>query len=35
MGWLLGLVGLAAVIGAVREWRIRSLEAQHDPDRRP
>jgi hypothetical protein len=30
MKWLVGLVGVAAVIATVRERRIRSLEAQHD-----
>jgi hypothetical protein len=35
MRWLLGLVGVAALIGAFREWRIRSLEARHDSDRTP
>jgi len=35
VGWLIGFVGLAAVVAAVREARIRSLEKQHDPDRRP
>ena len=30
--WLIGFVGVAAVIAAVREWRIRSLEKQHGPD---
>ena len=29
---LIGFVGVAAVIAAVREWRIRSLEKQHGPD---
>ena len=29
---LIGFLGLAAVIAAVREWRIRSLEKQHGPD---
>lgn len=30
---LIGFVGVAAVIAAVREWRIRGLEKQFDPDR--
>jgi hypothetical protein len=33
--WLIGFVGLAAVIAALREARIRSLEAKQDPDRTP
>jgi len=32
---LIGFVGLAVVIAAVREWRIRALEKQHDPERTP
>jgi hypothetical protein len=35
VGWLIGFVGLAVVIVAVREARIRSLEAKQDPDRAP
>ena len=35
MRWLVALLGLSAVIAAIREWRIRSLEARHDPDRTP
>ncbi len=35
MGWLIGVLGFAAVIAAVREARIRKLEKQQDPDRTP
>jgi hypothetical protein len=35
MKWLVGLVGLVAVIGAVRQRRIRLLEAQFDPGPTP
>ena len=35
VAWLLGFVGVTAVIAAIREWRIRSLEARHDPDATP
>jgi hypothetical protein len=35
MRWLVALLGLSAVLAAIREWRIRSLEARHDPDRTP
>jgi hypothetical protein len=35
MKWLVGLVGVVALIGAVRERRIRSLEALLDPGPTP
>jgi len=35
MRWLVALLGLAVVIGAVRERRIRSLEALLDPGPTP
>jgi hypothetical protein len=33
MGRLLGVVVVIGAVAAFREWRIRSLEAQLDPDR--
>ena len=35
MKWLVALLGLAALIAAVRERRIRSLEARFDPGPTP
>ena len=35
MKWLVGVVAVVALIAAVREQRIRSLEAQVDPGPTP
>jgi hypothetical protein len=33
MAWLLGAVGVIVGVAGFREWRIRRLEARHDPER--
>ncbi len=33
MPWLIGIVGVVAAVAGFREWRIRTLERRHDPDR--